>query len=140
MKAFWTDVMAAIVRISSPHLNSWELSSYTSAELGRNSQAWRRGLTIAAIIGSRGTSAILAPNGFVNRPSSSKAFKLYKNSRALIIISLGGGDMKSNFARLSIPKALSWSRYIDTSDRVSSGGVVIGIGEYVFRVGRRVEG
>jgi hypothetical protein len=26
------------------------------------------------------------------------------------------------------------------SDRVSSGGVVIGIGEYVFRVGRRVEG
>ena len=55
-------------------------------------------------------------------------------------MSLGGGDMKSNLARLSIPKAFNWSRYIDTSDRVSSGGVVTGIGEYVFRLGRRVDG
>lgn len=96
--------------------------------------------TIAAIIGSNGTSAILAPNGLLNLPSSSIAFKLYKNSKARIIISLGGGDMKSNLARLSIPSALSWRRYRDISDRVSSGGVVMGIGECGLRVGSRVEG
>lgn len=62
---------------------------------------------MAAIMGSSGTSAILAPNGLVKRPSSSIAFKLYKNSRARIIMSLGGGDIKSNLARLSIPSALS---------------------------------
>lgn len=118
--------MAAIVKISSPHLNSCELSSCYQLGVWH---AFIEGLTIAAIIGSRGTSAILAPNGFVNFPSSSMAFKLYKNSRARIIISLGGGDMKSNFAKLSIPKALSWRRYIEMSDRVSSGGVVTGIGE-----------
>jgi hypothetical protein len=123
--------MAAIVRISSPHRNSCELSNYTSAYPPPSQPSDNV---------ARGTSAILAPNGLVNLPSSSIAFKLNKNSKALIIISLGGGDMKSNFARLSIPRAFNWSRYIDTSERVSSGGVVIGIGVYVFRVGRRVEG
>jgi hypothetical protein len=48
--------------------------------------------------------------------------------------------MKSNLARLSIPRAFSWSRYMDMSDRVSSGGVVIGMGEYGLRVGRVDDG
>jgi hypothetical protein len=85
------------------------------------------GLTIAAIIGSTGTSAIQTPNGLVNLPDSSIALRENKNSIALIIISLGGLSIQSNLNTLSIPKALSWRMKSDISDRISSGGVVGGM-------------
>lgn len=120
--------MAAIVKISSPHRNFCELSSYNISLCQLLSLTIDDySLTIAAIIGSTGTSAIAVPKGFVNLPSSSNAFNENNNSIDRTIISLGGGFIKSNLNTLSIPRAFSCRIKSDISERMSSGGVVVGI-------------
>lgn len=128
------------LRHGSDSQNLLTASVFERVEQLRLARGFEAELTIAAIIGSRGSSAMRSPRGRVKRPSSSIAFSEYRNSRERTIMSLGGGLMKSNLARLSMPSAFNCRRYMLTSERTSSGGVVIGIGESGLCAGKLLDG
>ena len=74
----------------------------TSSEQPRSTAAMRT----FAREGSMGKSAILRPRR-VRRPSSSRAERAYSSSRAVNMVLVGGGSMKSKCSKSLIPIAFS---------------------------------
>lgn len=120
-----TAVMAAMVRISSPHWCSLELKSYARLRELLLTRIQQSLVTIRAMLTSTGHSATFSPTG-VRRPSSPTIPAAARPSKALRVDSAGGAVTHSNFMRSSIPKAFNWIMGAVMSVRVISGGVVRG--------------